>query len=219
MCNYAASRMMTADAMLLGLEQLSDPDFIRLQAWVKEWRVLWGLTLTCCLRLEDDHDAFVLIAERTNCEALYHLEEGLRAAFPHHVLMTQAYVQGVDLPISTLDPVGVERMERMHARSAAITSAARSGKRSPFLMPNPSRGAVATWRRGTHSRPLGQGVYLVCDACGDSTARQTTEDEVWEVARGNGWRVQRDLDVCICQTCVQNGNAYALERLLVALDT
>lgn len=161
--------MNTADVMLVGLEQVSEPDFARLQACVREWRVLWGLTLTHCLRLEDERDAFVLIAERTYREALDHLEECLRAVFPEHVIVAHAYVQGAHLPVYTMDEAGFELMQRMQRRTAHIVQDARAGKPSPLLPPRrPEQEGVAAWRERNHVIPSRRGKYLLCDACGDS---------------------------------------------------
>ena len=217
---YADRRMNTADVMLVGLEQVSEPDFARLQACVREWRVLWGLTLTHCLRLEDERDAFVLIAERTYREALDHLEECLRVAFPEQVIVAHAYVQGAHLPVFTMDEAGFELMQRMQRRTAHIVQDARAGKPSPLLPPRRSdQAGVAAWRERNHVIPSGRGTYLLCDACGDSTERQTTEDEAWSFASTKGWRLYREWNVCFCERCVQNGNAQVLERLLFKLDT
>lgn len=211
--------MSIADVMLLGLERVSEPDFVRLQACVREWRVLWGLTLTHCLRLEDERVAFVLIAERTYREALDHLEDWLRAAFPDHVIVGHAYVQGVHLPVYTMDQAGLELMRRIQSRTACIVEDARAGKASSLLSSVSSHlDGVAAWRTRNHVRPQGQGMYLLCDACGESTARQTNEKKAWEVAGAKGWRLYRDLDVCICERCVQSGNARALERVLCRLE-
>lgn len=209
--------MNTADVMLLGLERVSGAEFARLEACVRDWRGVWGLTLTHCLRLEDGQDAFVLIAERTYREALDHLEERLRAAFPEHVLVAHAYVQGVHLPVYTLDEAGWERMQRLQARTARIVEEARSGRPSPLLPPRRLAG-VAAWRERNHVFPPGQGLYLLCDACGDSTARQASEDEAWEAAERQGWRLYRELNVCLCARCLQNGNAQALERVLFKVE-
>ena len=118
-----------------------------------------------------------------------------------------------------MDQAGLELMRRMQSRTACIVEDARAGKTSPLLPSVSSHlDGVAAWRTRNHVRPQGQGVYLLCDACGESTARQANEEEAWEVAGTKGWRVYRDLDVCICERCVQSGNARALERVLCRLE-
>lgn len=204
--------------MLLGLERVTAPEFAELQRCVHAWQTGWGLTLTTCFRLEDPRDAFVLIAERTYTEALTHLHECLRTHFPDHVIVARSYVQGAHLPLFTLDEAGFERLRRVENRTAAIVREARAGRRSPLLPERPpGQSAVAAWRERNHVVPSGQGTYLLCDACGETTERHATDDELWTQVQQGGWRVYRAQNVCFCPTCLQNGNAAPLERLVMKI--
>jgi len=202
--------MNSTDVILVGVERISASEFVRLEACVQSWRHGWGLSLTTCLRMGSGQDAFVLIAERTYHEALEHLEICLRAVFPQHVIVLHPYVQGYHLPVYTMDRVGMEQLERHRQRVHAITEAAQRGDPSPLLpVKRGGLSEVAAWREWNHVLPDGKGSYLICDACGECTARQDSEDEAWQIAERQDWQVIREHGVCFCVRCVQNGNARA----------
>lgn len=202
--------MNSTDVILVGIEQISASEFVRLEACIQTWRQGWGLTLTTCLRMGSGRDAFVLIAERTYHEALEHLESCLRTVFPQHVIVLHPYVQGYHLPVYTMDGVGMEQMDRHRQRVHKITAAAYAGQPSPLLpVKHQGLSEVANWREWNHVLPAGKGSYLICDACGESTARQDTEDAAWQAAEQQGWQVVRESSLCFCVRCIQNGNATA----------
>lgn len=206
--------MSRADVMLVGIERVSDPEFLGLQACVERWRRCWGLSLTHCLRLEDGPDAFILVVEQTEHEALNHLEELLRALLPGHVIVPRAYVQGHHYPVYTLDEAGFEQMQRHQQRLDALTQAARAGHGRPLLpAKDDTLTGVAAWRNWNHLRPAGKGLYLICDACGLNTARHASEEAAWQAAQTQGWAVDPERGVCYCAECVANGNATAAEHL------
>lgn len=205
--------MSGAELLVVGVERVEATQLQHLRGCVAAWRAAWGIHLAVCLRLEDDVDAFVVVLEPTLHAAQRHLEDLLRETFPEHVIVPRAYVQGFRLPLYALGVRGLEQMERERSRVQRIERDARAGRLSPLLPPrSPGASGVAAWRTWGHARPPGQGSYLICDTCGESTGRHPTVEQAWAAAHQDGWRLWREAGLSYCLRCVENGNAGAAER-------